>query len=135
MRRGVDVETAITAIAVQEGVLIETVRYYYEKELRVRKRDERCRRDRDIMRLAARGWTNARIAARVGLHPDSVSRIVQRTLRATPPPLPEEAPPAELGRTIMDDDPFAPGGRIAMMRRNRDIVRRAALGWTHEEIG
>ncbi len=36
---------------------------------------------------------------------------------------------------IVDDDPFDPRGRIARMTRNRDIVRRAALGWTHEEIG
>lgn len=35
-----------------------------------------------VMKLAHRGWTNARIAAKIGLHPSSVSRIVQRQLKA-----------------------------------------------------
>ena len=35
-----------------------------------------------VMRLAARGWTNGRIGDKIGIHPTSVSRIVQRQLKA-----------------------------------------------------
>lgn len=34
-------------------------------------------RQAQVMRLAARGWTNKQIAARLGCHPSTVSRIVQ----------------------------------------------------------
>lgn len=37
------------------------------------------RQDRNdlIMRLAARGWTNSEIAARVKLHPTTISKVIQ----------------------------------------------------------
>lgn len=41
------------------------------------------RRDLEVMRLAARGWQNPMIARRLGLHPSTVSKIVQRQLRST----------------------------------------------------
>ena len=41
----------------------------------------RGRRNRHIMRLAALGHSNAEIAAQVGLHPKSISRIIQKELR------------------------------------------------------
>ncbi len=41
----------------------------------------KARRNREIMRLARLGWTNVEISAAVHLHPKSISRIVQATLR------------------------------------------------------
>jgi DNA-binding NarL/FixJ family response regulator len=38
-------------------------------------------RDREIMRLARRGLSNAVIGARVGLHPVTVCKIIRRVLR------------------------------------------------------
>ena len=43
----------------------------------------RQRRNMEIMRLAARGWTNKRIGSKVGLSGGQISRIVQDQLRAT----------------------------------------------------
>lgn len=54
-------------------------------ERRARRRSERRLRNQEIMRAAGRGWTNAEIAARMNLHPSSVSRIVQAALRANRP--------------------------------------------------
>jgi DNA-binding NarL/FixJ family response regulator len=48
---------------------------------RQKKRLAQISRDREIMRLARRGLTNAVIGARVGLHPVTVSKIVQRILK------------------------------------------------------
>ena len=46
------------------------------------KRLSRAARDREICRLAWKGWANAELAARFHLHPKSVSRIIARRLRA-----------------------------------------------------
>lgn len=48
-------------------------------EAKTRQADQ-ARQERNdlIMRLAARGWTNAQIAARVDLHPSTISKIIQR---------------------------------------------------------
>ena len=68
-----------------QGVPPETTMFYLRRHGVVQRRINRARRDREIMRLAALGWIDARIGARVGLHPGSVSRIVQRVLRETRP--------------------------------------------------
>jgi DNA-binding NarL/FixJ family response regulator len=41
----------------------------------------RAMRDREIMRCARLGWSNAEIGAQFALHPKSVSRVVQRVLK------------------------------------------------------
>ncbi len=69
----------------REGIPPETTLHYWKEHQRVQKRIERARRDRTIMRLAARGWTNKQIALRVGLHEKSVSRIIQRLLKNNHP--------------------------------------------------
>lgn len=43
----------------------------------------RARRDRQIMQMVAKGYTNAQIGERVGLHEKTVSRIVSQNLRST----------------------------------------------------
>jgi hypothetical protein len=42
---------------------------------------ERLARDREVMRLAHRGWSNDRIGKRLKLHPVTVSKIIGRILR------------------------------------------------------
>lgn len=37
-------------------------------------------RDIEIMRLARRGWSNAMIGRRMGLHPTTVSKLIRRAL-------------------------------------------------------
>lgn len=60
-------------------------------ERQERRSSQRQQRDREILRAAARGWTNAKIAKRWAMHPSTVSRIVARAMRrqdpaATPAP-------------------------------------------------
>ncbi len=50
---------------------------------KMRRREIRRARDIEIMRLAARGWPNDRIARKLALSPSQVSRIVQRLLKET----------------------------------------------------
>jgi lambda repressor-like predicted transcriptional regulator len=51
----------------------------------------RVRRDIDVMRLARQGHSNAEIARRHGLHPSTISTIVQRVLRDADAPITEHA--------------------------------------------
>lgn len=78
---GMTADAAIRAAAQEAGVPVETVELWVARERRNRIEAERRRRQTEVMRLAARGWSNAAIAAEVGLHRNSVSRIVQRQLR------------------------------------------------------
>ena len=80
--QSVSLERAIEMVAAETGCPAETVAHYVarrEKELKTAKRKAR---DIEILRLASRGWSNAEISDRVGLAPGSISRIVQRSLRA-----------------------------------------------------
>lgn len=61
---------------------------YSKARERQRKALARVERNREIMRLAARGWPNAMIAMRMRLkydwakcHPVTISKIIQRTLK------------------------------------------------------
>jgi len=64
------------------GTPIVTLEAHHRRRTREREDAARQRRNIAIMRLAARGWQNKRIAQHVGLgHPNSVSRIIQRQLR------------------------------------------------------
>jgi len=45
------------------------------------RRPAKTERDIEIMRLARRGWSNTEIAARLELHPNTVSRVIRRELR------------------------------------------------------
>lgn len=50
-----------------------------QKRLRMKQRAER---NELIVRFASRGWTNRQIAARVGLHHSTISKIVRRYMRS-----------------------------------------------------
>lgn len=67
----------------------------YEAERR-----ERLARDLRVMQLAAKGWSNRRIAEEVGVGRSTVARAIRRCLRFDPyppppfdPALPDRAPP------------------------------------------
>lgn len=82
--RGLAPEDALAAAAAAHGVPLETVRHFARRLLRSDASARRWLRNREIFRLAARGWSNADIARQVGLrNPASVSRIVQAELQKT----------------------------------------------------
>ncbi len=81
---GLTPAAAIEAAAAEAGVPPETVLAHVRRRARDQAAADRRARDLAVMRLAGRGWRNAEIGARLGLHPHSVSRIVRRML-ATPP--------------------------------------------------
>ncbi len=79
---GLSSERAIDAVHRMTGTPIVTLEAHHRRRTRERQDAARQRRNIAIMRLAARGWQNKRIAQKVGLvHPNSVSRIIQRQLR------------------------------------------------------
>ncbi|WP_299394661.1 helix-turn-helix domain-containing protein [Pelagibius sp.] len=76
-------DRAIAMVAAETGVALETVQVHWRHGKKRRAEEAREKRNREIMRLAARGWTNGAIAGRLDLHPSTVARIIQKTLRAT----------------------------------------------------
>ncbi len=64
-----------------EGIPSPSTLFYWKRHQTAQRRIARARRNRQVMRLAALGWHDRDIDPRVGLHPKSVSRIVQRELR------------------------------------------------------
>ena len=75
-REGVDRATAISVTAFRLDVPAATVSTYLRKREKQRKTD----RDGEVVRLICEGHSNAEIARRVGVHPGTVARIVQRRL-------------------------------------------------------
>ncbi len=76
-------DAAIRMVSRETGVPLETVAAHWRHAKKRIAEEARERRNREIMRLAARGWTNSAIGARLDLHPSTVARIIQRALRAT----------------------------------------------------
>lgn len=72
---------ALSLCAASYGVREATIEIWLQDEYRACRAARRFWRDREIMRLAGLGWTNAQIGAHVGLTPQWVSRIIQRQLR------------------------------------------------------
>ncbi len=84
---GEPLEEAIVAVTISTGFskpVVEDRWRLYEKK---RQKTDRVRRNREIMRLAARGWTNPQIGKQFGLHKGTVSMIVRRQLLETRPPV------------------------------------------------
>lgn len=78
---GSPVDNAIQAVAAETGIPIETIRLYWRRWLRSPERQRQ--RTALILALASRGATNAQIGERVGLHANSVSRIIREQIRKT----------------------------------------------------
>ena len=76
----VPVERAITQVAGETGLPIETIAATWTRAEKTRRQIARARRDRRIATMARRGWTNGEIAAEVKLHAGTVARIIQRCL-------------------------------------------------------
>lgn len=78
---------ALRAVAADRAALPPEALTPDERRARRRRRLEA--RNILIVRCAAKGWDNARLARRFRLHPSTLSRIVQRSLRdAEPEPAP-----------------------------------------------
>lgn len=80
LKFGEEVDEAIKAVAFENGFMIESVEHYWAKERRRLEAAARQQRNREIMRLAACGWTNKRLALRFGMHKSSIGRVISGRL-------------------------------------------------------
>lgn len=78
--QGMDRSTAITCTALQLDAPCATV----AARVATREKQARAARQGEVIRLAVDGHSNSEIARRVGVHPDTVTRIVKRKLRQVP---------------------------------------------------
>lgn len=70
-------DDTITGIMLKLGCSATTAKMALA-QARTKEADKgRQKRNDLIVRLAARGWTNAQIAARVKLHPTTISKVIQ----------------------------------------------------------
>lgn len=72
---------ALACVALSTGVPAGTVAQRMFRAEKKAKADQRAARERAVMSLATSGHGNAEIARRVGVHPGTVARIVQRQIR------------------------------------------------------
>lgn len=77
---GIGLDDACAAAALTLNIPTPSARYWYEHRQRAERIALDEAREIEIMKLAGRGWTNCSIAARVGVHPATVGRIVKRRL-------------------------------------------------------
>lgn len=77
---GEDHDQAIRQVAAELAVPLETVEHWIRQARRQAKHQARERRNREIARLAARGWTNRAIAERFSLAPSYISTILSRQI-------------------------------------------------------
>lgn len=80
-RQGSDRATAIACTALQLDVPGATVAAYLLKRERVKQERRKGDCEGTVMQLVSDGHSNAEIARRVGAHPGTVARIVQRLIR------------------------------------------------------
>lgn len=78
--RGEDHDEAVRLVAAELAVPLETVQHWIRQARRQAERLERARRNREIARLAARGWSNRAIAERFGLAPSYISTLLSRQI-------------------------------------------------------
>jgi DNA-binding NarL/FixJ family response regulator len=83
-----DPQAAAQAAARAHGLSVGQVQLWADQATRKQPWIARQRRNREIMRLAARGWTNAQLADRFGLARETISRIITKQLRRAPRPRP-----------------------------------------------
>ena len=72
---------AVRHAALKHGLNEDQARSTWENAKAHDKLVKRWARNREIMRLARAGLQNTAIAKEVGLHPGSISRIIQREIR------------------------------------------------------
>ena len=66
----------------RQGVQGGTILYYWRRYQIAQAKIERAHRDREILRLAARGWSNAELGAKFKLSKSRISRIVRKAIEA-----------------------------------------------------
>ncbi len=81
VKSGADLADAIAEIARQSSLPMPTIEAHWWRLEKVREKQRRAKRDLEIIRLAGRGWTDARIAVKYELNPSTINRIVQRQYR------------------------------------------------------
>lgn len=81
MADGMTEGDAVRHAALKHGLIESRVSAIWENALVHDGLVKKWARNREIMRLARAGLQNTEIAAEVGLHPVSISRIIQRELR------------------------------------------------------
>jgi DNA-binding NarL/FixJ family response regulator len=84
MASGHDLDKSVAIVAASLSALPDAIRHHWRLHERQKAARERQDRNQTIMALASRGWSNAQIAQRVKLHPHSVSRVLQTSLRQHP---------------------------------------------------
>ena len=82
LERGANLEQLVEHFSRQLNVQPETIRAHLKRAQADRAKAAKTERDRRIMKRAGRGWSNKQIADSEGLHPDTVSRIITKTMRA-----------------------------------------------------
>lgn len=80
-RDGIELGTAALRVSQAQGIPVETVALWQERARRGGTAQERAARNREVLRLAARGWTNAKLARRFGLSERTITRIVSGQFR------------------------------------------------------
>ena len=80
-QQGMSRADAVAWAAFNTDVPPATVALRMHRAEKQAKADQKAARDRAVIDLAAAGHSNAEIGRRVGLHRDTVSRIVQRQFR------------------------------------------------------
>lgn len=81
LAQGLAYEQALDATAAATGLPVETIEYHWRRQNRPDPKAEAEARAIEVLRLAAKGWSNAAIAEKLSLHPNSVSRIISRKIR------------------------------------------------------
>lgn len=78
---GIERHTACARVARTRGLPVESVAHWLKEAERGFDARTRAQRDREILALAARGWTNGKIAARVGVCKRTVTRVIAAAYR------------------------------------------------------
>jgi hypothetical protein len=84
-RGGIPKDTIIAGLAARLEIEIGSAKLLLADEVQSYRRAAKGMRNRHIMRLARRGWTNDELGEKFDLHPKHISRIVQRLIRSQSP--------------------------------------------------
>ena len=78
LQNGMSTESAIHAVAVASGSNEDAIRAMLPKAGQIELRQQRQIRNREIMQRVAKGWTNAEIGRRYGVHEKHIARIIAK---------------------------------------------------------
>ena len=78
MNNGLNYEAALSATIEETKLPHETIEYHCRRQNRVENQALADARAINVLRLAAKGCKNTEIAAQIGIHPNSVSRVISR---------------------------------------------------------